>query len=105
MRRKDAPLKSNPLNPHPMKTFLLSLVHHKKIGGLHFIRLGSLSLSFCRTKKRPLRKLRGSFDVLPSFARSLAMPVMCIVASLCLTTISTKELVTIIPGLPPCEVE
>jgi hypothetical protein len=27
------------------------IVRHRKVGGLHFIRIGWLSLSFCRTAK------------------------------------------------------
>lgn len=34
-----------------MKAKLLTLINHRKVGGLHFIRIGTFSLSFCQTRK------------------------------------------------------
>jgi hypothetical protein len=51
-----------------MKNILLSLLNYRKVGGLHFARIGSLSVSFCLTKKRPAKRItNASFEPLPTF--------------------------------------
>ena len=34
-----------------MTAFIRRKFRHRKVGGLHFIRIGFLSLSFCKTRK------------------------------------------------------
>lgn len=49
-----------------MSSFPLSLLKHRKVGGLHFCRIGRLSFSFCicKAKPAPVRSLSRTVAVL-----------------------------------------